>query len=121
MTQDQKRDNIRQACIKANPEKFSIPHLEQMIIEASERDDFGAINDLEAEGIEVRNKTIHLADVLLATEGKPVEARNVYKGFRFLVGDEERGEKLKWADWNLRADDLNLNPQCWDFLYELLQ
>jgi len=131
-----KLKQIREACIKANPEivelKFGcevkIPtrkFYDWVFIEELQRtkDRFkftalkgegrsNAFSEINKDEFEIIGRPIRLTDVLLAMDNR--------KFYRFAKTMDEANE-LAWDYWNLKDDNLNnQSPETLDFIHNLL-
>lgn len=89
---------------------------------------FGGISIILREDLKSLGRQIRLSDILAAIESK--EKVKISTGS--FEGSEENPKSIREEYeinhavpkllylYNLRADDLELNPQTWDYLYELL-
>lgn len=71
---------------------------------------------------EILGRTIHLADILLAIKSTKLGPMVMIDCNGSFIGDNNVREQLitLGATWNLLEDDLDKNPQCWDFIAGLL-
>jgi hypothetical protein len=120
MTYAEKIKAIREKCIEVNPE------IDKDINECSE-----CRRDVVVGGVRVvKDRPIRLADVLVAIEKSKGQERMTKQKEHIVLdtnGDFVSGGHytktgyIRYATWNLRADDLTeQSPECIDFLYNLL-
>lgn len=101
MTNEQKLESIRQACIKANPDVYSPTGLEPLL----------------------EGRPIRLADVLLAIGNMLtiVDCDGNFYQMKMKLSDKEPKFEKHLGKWNLRIDDLTQQSEAFiDFLHSLL-